>query len=112
MKSLYIDASNSGISGDIFLAALFELIPNTSDIIKELQELKDFLAGVSKLEIELEKIKRSGILLNRLKISIKEDKKNYLELLVKDLSDGYRVSGKTEILSAGSEFDAVIVIGK
>ena len=84
MKSLYIDASNSGISGDMFLAALFELIPNASEILKELQEVKDFLAGVSKLEIELEKIKRSGILVNRLKISIKEEKTNRTPKVLKD----------------------------
>ncbi len=63
MKSLYIDASNSGISGDIFLAALFELIPNASEIIKELQELKAYLSGVSKLEIVLEKIKSICLIL-------------------------------------------------
>ena len=84
MKSLYIDASNSGISGDMFLAALFELIPNISEIIKELQEVKAFLAGVSKLEIGLEKVKRSGILLNRLKISIKEEKTNRTPKILKD----------------------------
>ena len=76
MKVLYIDASNSGISGDILLSALLDLVPNPEKILGELKELIDFISGVSKLEIELKKIKRSGIQLNQLKIEIKESKKH------------------------------------
>ncbi|MFX0024900.1 MAG: nickel pincer cofactor biosynthesis protein LarC [Candidatus Hermodarchaeota archaeon] len=74
MKSLYIDASNSGISGDMFLASLLELIPNPKQIIDELIELKDYLKGIKKLEIELVKVKRSGIMVNQLKLNIEESK--------------------------------------
>jgi len=76
MKVLYIDASNSGISGDILLSALLDLVPNPEKILGELKELIDFISGVSKLEIELKKIKRSGIQLNQLKIQINESKKH------------------------------------
>ncbi|MFW9945329.1 MAG: nickel pincer cofactor biosynthesis protein LarC [Candidatus Odinarchaeota archaeon] len=74
MKSLYIDASNSGISGDMFLASLLELISNPKQIINELVELKDYLKGVKKLEIDLVKVKRSGIMVNQLKLNIEENR--------------------------------------
>jgi uncharacterized protein (TIGR00299 family) protein len=74
MKCLYIDAVNSGMSGDIFLAALLDLVPNSGEILKELKELKDELSGVSKLNIDLIKVIRSGIQANQLKIEIKESK--------------------------------------
>ncbi|MFX0018236.1 MAG: nickel pincer cofactor biosynthesis protein LarC [Promethearchaeota archaeon] len=74
MKSLYIDASNSGISGDMFLASLLELIPNPKDVIDELIELKNYLKGVKKLEIDLVKVKRTGIMVNQLKLNIEENK--------------------------------------
>ena len=76
MKVLYIDASNSGISGDILLSALLDLVPNPEKILGELKELINFISGVSKLEIELQMIKRSGIQLNQLKIQIIESKKH------------------------------------
>ena len=74
MKSLYIDASNSGISGDMFLTSLLELISNPKDVIDELIELKNYLKGVKKLEIDLVKVKRTGIMVNQLKLDIEEDK--------------------------------------
>jgi len=45
-------------------------------------------------------------------ISIKEGKKDYLDILTNDLSDGYRVLEETKTLDEESEFDAVITIGK
>ncbi len=74
MKSLYIDASNSGISGDMFLASLLELISNPKNVIDELIELKNYLKGVKKLEIDLVKVKRTGIMVNQLKLNIEENK--------------------------------------
>ena len=74
MKSLYIDASNSGISGDMFLASLLELISDPKDVIDELSELKNYLKGVKKLEIDLVKVKRTGIMVNQLKLNIEENK--------------------------------------
>ena len=52
MKLLYIDAINSGISGDIFLASLLGLVPDSDTLLNELKCLKDYLSGVSKLEME------------------------------------------------------------
>jgi len=74
MKLLYIDAENSGISGDMLLASLLGLTLYPDEILRELEELKEYLSGVSKLQIELASIKRSGILLNQLKIDLKESK--------------------------------------
>jgi len=74
MKVLYLDCSNSGIAGDIFLASLLGLIPNQDEILLELEDLKNYLEGVSSLDIKLIKKERSGINVNRLKIDIKEDR--------------------------------------
>ncbi|MHA2130647.1 MAG: nickel pincer cofactor biosynthesis protein LarC, partial [Promethearchaeota archaeon] len=74
MRVLYADLNNSGISGDMFLASLLGLVPEPDKILNELKELKNYLSGVSLLEIEIKKIFQSGIQLNRLKITIKESK--------------------------------------
>ncbi len=73
---LYIDARNSGISGDIFLASLLELTPNSEKILNQLRTLPQFLSGVSKFEINLLKTERMGLIVNRLDVKIKE-KKNH-----------------------------------
>jgi hypothetical protein len=74
MKFIYIDAVNSGISGDMFIAGLLDLIENPDIIIKKLEALSNYLAGVSRLEIELKKKKKSGILVNQIDINLKETK--------------------------------------
>lgn len=74
MKLLYIDMTNSGISGDMFLASILSLIPNPENILIELKELKEELSGVSRLDIRLKKVERSGIQINQLKIDVKESK--------------------------------------
>ena len=74
MKLLYIDTVNSGISGDMFLASLLGIIEKPEIILEELKELKNYLSGVSKLEIKLITQQRSGILVNQIKIDIKESK--------------------------------------
>ena len=92
MKVLYIDASNSGISGDMFLAALLSLVPNHEKILRELKELTNFLSGVSKLEIELTKITRSGIQLNMLAIEINESKKHRTPKILKEALNNFMES--------------------
>lgn len=84
MKSLIIDASNSGISGDMFLAALLELVPNAANIINDLKELKLFLNDITKLEIELTKTERAGIKVNQLKLEIREEKHHRQPKVLKD----------------------------
>ena len=74
MKSLYIDATNSGISGDMFLASLLSLNDDPEKILSDLKELKEYLKGVSDLDIELLSIKRMGVEVNRLKLLINESK--------------------------------------
>ncbi len=74
MKLLYIDAINSGISGDMFLASLLGLIEEPNTILDDLKRLVDYLSGVSKLEINLITKKISGILINQIKIDLKESR--------------------------------------
>ncbi|MCK4383898.1 MAG: DUF111 family protein, partial [Candidatus Lokiarchaeota archaeon] len=74
MKSLYIDAINSGISGDMFLASLLGLNDDPNEILSELKELKEYLKGVSNLDLELVEVKRMGMQVHQLKVSIKESK--------------------------------------
>ena len=74
MKSIYFDLTNSGISGDMLLASLLGLIPNSTQIITNLKDLKKNLKGVSKLELDLMIVKRMGIETNRLEIIIEESK--------------------------------------
>lgn len=66
--------TNSGISGDMLLASLLGLVPDSDVILNELKGLKKHLSGVSKLDIRLENPKRFRIQLNQLKIDIKENK--------------------------------------
>jgi len=74
MNSLYIDTANSGISGDMLLASLLSLLSDSNEIIADLKELKNFLKGVSHIELELTKVKRMGVDVNQLKLSLKESK--------------------------------------
>ncbi|MHA1491007.1 MAG: nickel pincer cofactor biosynthesis protein LarC [Promethearchaeota archaeon] len=83
MKSLYIDASNSGISGDMFLASLLGLVSESNNILKEIIELKNYLPGVSKLNISLKLSERSGIQVNQLRIDIKENKNHRTAKILK-----------------------------
>ncbi|MFX1376618.1 MAG: nickel pincer cofactor biosynthesis protein LarC [Promethearchaeota archaeon] len=76
MGVLYIDVSNSGISGDMFLASLLGLVPEPETILENLREITNHLSGVSQLNLELIKISRSGIQLNKLKVEIKETKEH------------------------------------
>lgn len=76
MKSIYFDLTNSGISGDMLLASLLGLIPDATQILTNLKDLKKKLKGVSKLELDLKKIKKMGIMTNKLEIVIEESKKH------------------------------------
>ncbi|MFX0072719.1 MAG: nickel pincer cofactor biosynthesis protein LarC [Candidatus Hermodarchaeota archaeon] len=89
MKFIYIDTHHSGISGDMFLASLLGLIKNPNDILDELKKLKENLSGVSKLEIELRKIERSGILANKLEINLKENKQHRTAKSLKTALNGF-----------------------
>ncbi|MFX0034198.1 MAG: nickel pincer cofactor biosynthesis protein LarC [Candidatus Hermodarchaeota archaeon] len=88
MRILYIDLNNSGISGDMFLASLLGLIPEPNKILTQLQNLKNFLSNISKLDIELISTEFTGIQLKKLKIEIKETKNNRTaKTLEKSLND-------------------------
>jgi uncharacterized protein (TIGR00299 family) protein len=74
MKSIYFDLTNSGISGDMLLASLLGLIPNPTQILTDLKDLKKMLKDVSKLELDLGNSKRMGLKANKLEINIEESK--------------------------------------
>ncbi|MFO8018672.1 MAG: nickel pincer cofactor biosynthesis protein LarC [Promethearchaeia archaeon] len=76
MIKLYIDAKNSGLSGDMFLASLLKLVEKSEDILSQLTNLKDILPGVQKLEINQQTVPRSGVNVNQLNINIKEGKEH------------------------------------
>jgi uncharacterized protein (TIGR00299 family) protein len=117
MKSLYIDTANSGISGDMLLASLLSLISDSSEIIADLKELKHYLKGVSHIELELTKVKRMGVVVNQLKLAIKESKNhrtsnalfNALErfLLEKNFSEPAKIYAK-KVLSTLFEAEAAV----
>lgn len=89
MRILYIDLQNSGISGDMLLAALLDLIPEHDKILKDLKKLKNILPGVSKLEIRLCKIEINGIQVNKLKIDIKETKEHRTAIVLQKSLEDY-----------------------
>ncbi len=90
MRIMYLDLNNSGISGDMFLASLLGLVPEeTNKILDELNELKEYLPGISKLTVELIKISRSGIQLNQLKLEIKETKNHRSPKTLRDSMNKY-----------------------
>jgi len=117
MKSLYIDTANSGISGDMLLASLLSLVSNSNEIIADLKELKHFLKGVSPIELELTKVKRMGVVVNQLKLVIKESKNhrtsnalyNALErfLLEKNFSEPAKIYAK-KVLNTLFEAEAEV----
>ena len=74
MRILYIDLYNSGISGDMFLASLLGIVTEPEIILEELGKLKEYLSGVSQLNIDLIKLPQSGIQLNQLHIEIEENR--------------------------------------
>jgi hypothetical protein len=73
-------------------------------------EAKNYLESLGYKDVEVGNA--DSYAYQQTEISIKKDKEPYLELLITDLSDGFRVSEKTETLATESEFDAVITIGK
>ncbi len=89
MKFLYIDTIQSGISGDIFLAALLDLIDNPKIILNELKELRNELSGISVLDIDLIKVSRSGVQVNQVKINIKESKSSRTAAKLKSALNSY-----------------------
>ena len=91
MKIIYLDLNNSGISGDMFLAALLGLVPKPDTVLNELKEIKDYLPGVSKLDIKLIKSSQSGIQLNQLNIDIKESKEHRSAKTLKNSLDNFLV---------------------
>ncbi len=92
MRVLYLDLNNSGISGDMFLASLLGLVPDSRVILQKLESLKNYLSGVSRLEIKLIETQYSGIQLNQLKIDIKESKDHRTGKTLQNALDEFMVN--------------------
>ncbi|MFX0011013.1 MAG: nickel pincer cofactor biosynthesis protein LarC [Candidatus Hermodarchaeota archaeon] len=102
MKCLYIDTSNSGIAGDMFLASLLDLVPNPEKILKDIERIKTFLVGVDELSLSQRKIESNGIQLNQLQIQIKEDKTNHTPKAMIEAIENY--IDKTPAFKACKEY--------
>jgi len=97
MKILYLDLNNSGISGDMFLAALLGLVPKPNTILELLTEIKEYLPGVSRLDIKLIPYSHSGIQLNKLDIDIKETKNHRsAKILITSLNEFFKKKNISE----------------
>lgn len=73
-------------------------------------EAKEFLEGLGYEEIEIDNADSYDY--EETEVSIKEDKKDYLEQLSGDLSEKYTLSVQTPYVDKESEFDAIITIGR
>ncbi len=89
MNILFIDCSNSGLSGDMFLASLLGLIPNPEGLITQLLHLKNHILGVASLDIKLNTITRFGLKVNQLEIRIKETKNHRSARVLVDSLNNY-----------------------
>jgi uncharacterized protein (TIGR00299 family) protein len=99
MRTLYIDLLHSGISGDMFLAGLLGLVPEPNVILNELNDLKNYLPNVKKLDIKLIHTERSGIQLNQLKINIDETKDHRTAKTLQKSLDNYLLNSKISELA-------------
>jgi len=85
MKILFIDTTNSGISGDILLSGLLGLIDNPDEIIIELNEISKFISGIVNFKVNLAKTERSGIEVYQLDVIIKEKKDHRSVITLKEV---------------------------
>lgn len=70
---------------------------------------KEYLEGVGYKNVEIGNADTSDF--TETEISIKNSKKDYLEILKSDLSKKYTISETIKTLSEGSEFDTTVTIG-
>ena len=81
---LYIDCKNSGITGDMFLAAIYGLKEDDS-ILQNIQTYVNENFGNAKLtQVSIEKIPRNGMFPNYLNLNFSESKS---ELHVEEIQE-------------------------
>lgn len=83
---------------------------NGSGVAGVADEAKDFLKGLGYQEIEVGNADSYDY--EETEVAIKEDKKDYLKFLTKDLSEEYTLSSETKTLDEDSDFDVVITLGE
>jgi len=84
MKTLFIDTTNSGISGDMLLSGLLGLIDNPDEVLIELNEISKFISGIVNFKVSLGKTERSGIEVYQLDVMIKEKKDHRSAITLKE----------------------------
>lgn len=79
---LYIDCQNSGISGDMFLSALYGLIGKMDALNNVISAIREEFPKIEITVSEIEKIKRNSITVNHLKLAY-QDRNGAVESLEK-----------------------------
>jgi len=83
---------------------------NGSGIAGKAGEVKSFLEELKYEEIDTGNAETYDF--EKTEISIKESAKDYLEMLIDDLSEEYPLVEETETLDEDSEFDVIVTVGK
>jgi len=82
---------------------------NGSGVAGAAGKAADFLEGLGYKDIDVGNADKSSY--QETVLSIKEEKNNYKELLVKDLEEEYELSDEIETLESTSSYDVVITLG-
>lgn len=83
---------------------------NGTDIKGVAAKTKDFLLKKGYEDIEIGNAESEDF--KQTEISIKEEKKDFLEILSNDLKSDYKIGTKSANLDKNSQFDVIIIVGK
>jgi hypothetical protein len=71
---MVIDCQTAGISGDMILAALLDLMPSIEKVVEAMRSVKDYHEGCRTLEIRVDEVKRGGFRARRVETIAEESK--------------------------------------
>lgn len=83
---------------------------NGSGVAGTASKAKEFLEGLGYKDVDAGNADSYNY--EETEISIREDKKDYLELLTDDLSEKYTLAEETKTLDEESEFGVIVILGK
>lgn len=83
---------------------------NGGGVVGAAGKAKELLEGLGYPEIETGNADSYDY--EETEISIKENKKVYLDLLIEDLSEEYTLASESSTLDEDNDFDAVVIVGK